>query len=168
MLLLRTVNLKTINHEHLGGEESRSHLRLEGRMDGDCAVDGGGAAGRRVSAGVGLRRPVQSGKQERVPTVKGTAREAVITAKILKYLNGLLGCYARKVPGGFFSSGWPDIVGCYAGRAFLIEVKRPGGKTTVLQDAELNRWGAAKARTLVAYSVDDVVTFMQAYHEGGK
>lgn len=137
-------------------------------MAGDCTVDGGGAAGGRVSARVGLRRPVQGGKQKRVPTVKGTVKESVITGKILKYLNGLLGCYARKVPGGFFSSGWPDIVGCYAGRAFLIEVKVPGNKTTVLQDAELNRWGAAKARTLVAYSVDDVVTFMSGYHDPTK
>lgn len=137
-------------------------------MEGDCTVDGGGAAGGRVSARVGLRRPVQGGKQKRVPTVKGTVKESVITRKILTYLNGLLGCYARKVPGGFFSSGWPDIVGCYAGRAFLIEVKVPGNKTTVLQDAELNRWGAAKARTLVAYSVDDVVTFMSGYHDPTK
>lgn len=137
-------------------------------MEGDCTVDGGRAAGRRVPARVGVRRPVQGGKQKRVPTVKGTVKESVITRKILTYLNGLLGCYARKVPGGFFSSGWPDIVGCYAGRAFLIEVKVPGGKTTRLQDKELGRWGAAKARTLIAYSVDDVVTFMSGYHEGGK
>ena len=137
-------------------------------MAGDCTVDGGGAAGGRVSARVGLRRPVQGGKQKRVPTVKGTVKESTITGKILKYLNGLVGCYARKVPGGFFSSGWPDIVGCYAGRAFLIEVKVPGGKTTRLQDQELGRWGAAKARTLIAYSVDDVVTFMSGYHDPTK
>lgn len=137
-------------------------------MEGGCTVDGGGAAGGRMPARVGLRRPVQGGKQKRIPTVKGTVKESVITGKILKYLNGLIGCYARKVPGGFFSSGWPDIVGCYAGRAFLIEVKVPGNKTTVLQDAELNRWGAAKARTLVAYSVDDVVTFMSGYHDPTK
>ena len=121
-----------------------------------------------MPARVGLRRPVQGERPKRIPTVKGTVKESVITGKILKYLNGLIGCYARKVPGGFFSSGWPDIVGCYAGRAFLIEVKVPGNKTTVLQDAELNRWGAAKARTLVAYSVDDVVTFMSGYHDPTK
>lgn len=133
-------------------------------MEGDCALDGGGATGGRVPARVGLRRPVSGGRQERVRPVKGTVKESVITAKILKYLNGLLGCYARKVPGGYFSSGWPDIVGCYAGRSFLIEVKRPGEKTTKLQDEELKRWGTAKARTLVAYSVEDVVTFMNGYH----
>lgn len=137
-------------------------------MEGDCAVDGGRATGGRMPARVGLRRPVQGERPKRIPTVKGTVKESVITRKILKYLNGLIGCYARKVPGGFFSSGWPDIVGCYAGRAFLIEVKVPGGKTTRLQDQELGRWGAAGARTLVAYSVDDVVQFMAGYHEGGK
>ena len=121
-----------------------------------------------MSARVGLRRPVQGERPKRIPTVKGTTLEKNIVTGILKYLNGLVGCYARKVPGGFFSSGWPDIVGCYAGRAFLIEVKVPGNKTTVLQDAELNRWGAAKARTLVAYSVDDVVTFMSGYHDPTK
>ena len=137
-------------------------------MAGDCTVDGGRAAGRRVPARVGVRRPVQGERPKRVRTVKGTVKESVITGNILKYLNGLVGCYARKVPGGFFSSGWPDIVGCYAGRAFLIEVKVPGNTTTKLQDQELSRWGAAKARTLVAYSVDDVVTFMSGYHDHTK
>lgn len=137
-------------------------------MEGNCAVDEGGAAGGRVSARVGLRRPVQGERPKRVRTVNGTVKESTITGKILKYLNGLVGCYARKVPGGFFSSGWPDIVGCYAGQAFLIEVKAPGGKTTRLQDRELTRWGAARARTLVAYSVDDVVTFMSGYHDPTK
>ena len=134
-------------------------------MATDRLVDGGGAAGGRVPARVGLRRPVSRGGQGGVRPVQGGPRETVITAKILKYLNGLVGCYARKVPGGFFSSGWPDIVGCYTGRAFLIEVKRPGGKTTPLQDAELKKWSAVKARTLVAFSVDDVVTFMNGYHD---
>ena len=137
-------------------------------MAGDCAVDGGSAVAGGPSTGARARRSVSRGRQDGVRPVKGTVKEAVITGKILKYLNGLVGCYARKVHGGFFSSGWPDVVGCYAGRSFLIEVKRPGGKTTSLQDQELKRWGAAGARTLVAYSVDDVVQFMAGYHEGGK
>ena len=137
-------------------------------MEAHRAVDGGQSVAGGPSTRTGARRPVQGERPRRVPTVKGTVKETVITGKILKYLNGLVGCYARKVPGGFFSSGWPDIVGCYAGRAFLIEVKVPGNTTTKLQDQELTRWGAAKARTLVAYSVDDVVQFMAGYHEGGK
>lgn len=137
-------------------------------MEAHRAVDGGQHIAGGPSTRTGARRSVQGERPKRVPTVKGTVKETVITGKILKYLNGLVGCYARKVPGGFFSSGWPDIVGCYAGRAFLIEVKVPGNTTTKLQDQELTRWGAAKARTLVAYSVDDVVQFMAGYHEGGK
>ena len=137
-------------------------------MEAHRAVDGGQHIAGGPSTRPGAGRSVQGERPKRVPTVKGTVKETVITGKILKYLNGLVGCYARKVPGGFFSSGWPDIVGCYAGRAFLIEVKVPGNTTTKLQDQELTRWGAAKARTLIAYSVDDVVTFMSGYHEGGK
>ena len=133
-------------------------------MAGDCTVDGGGAAGGRVSARVGLRRPVQGGKQKRVPTVKGTTLEKNIVAGILKYLNGLVGCYAKKKHGSKFNPGWPDIIGCYAGRAFFIEVKRGKEEPTDLQWQELKNWGAAGARTLVAYSVDDVVTFMASYH----
>lgn len=133
-------------------------------MEPDRGVDNGGAAGGGVPARVGPGRPVQSRGQGRVRATQGAVKETTITKRILAYLNGLAGCYARKVPGGFFSSGWPDIVGCYAGRSFLIEVKQPGGKTTELQDAELKKWGAARARTLVAYSVDDVVTFMNGYH----
>ena len=47
-------------------------------------------------------------------------------------------------------------------------MKRPGNKPTPLQDAEMKKWAAVKARILVAYSVDDVVTFMNGYYEGGK
>jgi len=137
-------------------------------MEGDCTVDGGGAAGGRVSARVGLRRPVQGGRPKRVPTVKGTTLEKNIVAGILKYLNGLVGCYAKKKHGSKFNPGWPDIIGCYAGRAFFIEVKRGKEEPTDLQWQELKNWGAAGARTLVAYSVDDVVQFMAGYHEGGK
>lgn len=160
--------LREVKHDHLGSKEGRCGLRLGDRMEGNRAVDGGSAVAGSPSTSARAGRSVSRGGQGRVRRAQGGPRETVITGRILKYLNGLLGCYARKVPGSVFSSGWPDIVGCYAGRAFLIEVKRPGGKPTPLQDAEMKKWAAVKARVLVTYSVDDVAQFMAGYHEGGK
>ena len=137
-------------------------------MATDRVLDGGGAAGGRVSARVGLRRPVSRGRQGGVRPKQGKTLEKYIVDGILKYLNGLVGCYAKKKHGSQFNPGWPDIIGCYAGRAFFIEVKQPGNEPTALQAEELKRWGQAKARTLVAYSVDDVVTFMNGYHDATK
>lgn len=38
---------------------------------------------------------------------------------------------------GFGTNGIPDIIGCYKGRFFGIEVKRPGKKPTPMQFARL-------------------------------
>ena len=88
--------------------------------------------------------------------------EKTITRNIIKYLNTLPNCYARKVHGGRYQSGFPDIVCCRGGVAIFIEVKRPGiGKLTKLQKLELKKWNDAGAITIVAYSVDDVKKIIQ-------
>lgn len=134
-------------------------------MERDRGVDQGGAAGGRVPARVGLRRPVQSGGQVRIRGTGRAVKESTLTGAVLKWLNGLPGCYARKIPGGFFSSGWPDIVGCYGGRFFGIEMKRPGLDATALQAAEIEKWRGASGYAVVAHSVAEVKAFMaEAFH----
>jgi hypothetical protein len=81
--------------------------------------------------------------------------EKSITNAILKYLNGLPGCYARKTLGNMSNPGEPDISGCIAGRRLEIEVKAPGNKPTKLQERALKRWAATGAITGVAWSLDD-------------
>lgn len=51
-----------------------------------------------------------------------------------------LGCYSFSPIGGAYSSrGVPDIIGCLHGIFFAIEAKAGKGKTTALQDRELQR-----------------------------
>ena len=51
-----------------------------------------------------------------------------------------LGCYSFSPIGGAYSSrGVPDIIGCLHGIFFGIEAKAGKGKTTALQDRELQR-----------------------------
>jgi|SRR5262245_64864479 len=49
-------------------------------------------------------------------------------------------------------TGDPDFHGCYKGRAFGIEIKRPGGTVTPLQRQRLREWCAAGALVGVAHS----------------
>jgi len=94
-------------------------------------------------------------------TKKKPPLEKTITRNILKYLNNLPNCYARKVHGGKYQSGFPDIVCCRDGVAVFIEVKRPGNVATKLQEYELEKWCSAGAITIIAYSVEDVRKVMQ-------
>ena len=83
-------------------------------------------------------------------------KEKVIVNQILRYLNSLEGCYARKVMSSMYGSGFPDIVCCIGGRLIWFEVKRPGGKLTKLQELELIKWSQTGAIAEVIWSLDDV------------
>lgn len=90
--------------------------------------------------------------------------ERTIVKRIMKYLNSLPQCKCQKTHGGQFAkAGTPDITGCIAGRRFDFEVKRPGGKVSLLQWKELREWEAAGAVTAVVYSVDDVKRVLAEY-----
>lgn len=65
--------------------------------------------------------------------------EAELTRKIVKALNELPYCYAVKIHGGpHQAKGLPDVVGCYNGRFFGLEVKLPGKEST-LTDIQKNK-----------------------------
>ena len=65
--------------------------------------------------------------------------EAKVKAKIKDILKEL-GCYSFSPIGGAYSqNGVPDIIGCLHGIFFGIEAKAGKGKTTALQDRELQR-----------------------------
>lgn len=62
-------------------------------------------------------------------------REKSVVQAITRYLKTLKGCWFFNVHGSPMQrKGVPDIIGCYKGRFFWLEVKRPGGKTTQIQD----------------------------------
>lgn len=84
-------------------------------------------------------------------------KEADITRQIRDLLRAL-GIFHFKHWGGPMSpKGLPDIMGCYDGRFFGIEVKAPGKKPTEAQSNVL--WNIRKAGgiSFVARSVEDVV-----------
>jgi hypothetical protein len=68
-----------------------------------------------------------------------TTKEGLVKKRIKDTLKEL-GCYSFSPIGGAYSSrGVPDIIGCLHGIFFGIEAKAGKGKTTALQDRELQR-----------------------------
>jgi len=74
--------------------------------------------------------------------MSGSTPEGVIKNRLVLFLRSL-----KPVPyfffpqtGGYGRSGIPDVVGCWDGRFFAIEVKAEGKakQTTALQDRELH------------------------------
>ncbi len=83
--------------------------------------------------------------------------ETAIVNTIVRYLRSLPGCAVRKRWGGGMGvAGDPDITGCIRGRHLELEVKRPGGKPTPLQEKRLREWRDAGAVVEVVASVEDV------------
>lgn len=84
--------------------------------------------------------------------------EKSIVNSILKALRALPKCKVLKMHGNQYAEkGTPDIIGSLYGHAFALEVKRPGGKTTKIQDIRLAEWAAAGAVTAVVTSVDEAL-----------
>jgi hypothetical protein len=85
-------------------------------------------------------------------------RESSLVAEILRALRALPGVVVRKRHGSAWGvAGDPDLYGSIAGRHFEIEVKRPGGRPTALQQARLKQWAASGARVGVATSIEEAL-----------
>jgi Holliday junction resolvase len=79
-----------------------------------------------------------------------TGPEGKVKAAVRKILDRL-GIYHFMPPGmGLGRSGIPDIIGCYNGRFIAIECKAGKGKTTALQERELNAIKATGGFTYIA------------------
>lgn len=93
--------------------------------------------------------------------------EAAITEAIIRWLRSR-GAHVIKTYGGPYRRGLPDLIGVYRGQALALEVKRPGGKPTQLQEYELSRWAAAGAVAAVVTSVDEVKQLIEEVETGGE
>ena len=79
--------------------------------------------------------------------------ETARTARVLSWLKSQPRTYARKVhTGPMGEGGHPDIDGCQEGRAFKIEMKKPGEVPNARQMARLKVWQASGA--LVGWAED--------------
>ena len=90
-------------------------------------------------------------------------KEATIENDILQYLNYMGGCFWRTHDSKHrpCTIGVPDIVGVRDGRFVAVEVKRPGCKATVAQDAFMVRLKGCGALAIIATSVADVQEAMK-------
>jgi hypothetical protein len=92
-------------------------------------------------------------------------RESEIVERMLERLTAI-GAKAIKTHGSIYARrGTPDIVGCYRGRSFVIEVKQPLGKPTPIQLFELSQWLNAGAIAFVSCVPGDAVRTVETYSQ---
>ena len=78
--------------------------------------------------------------------------EGAVKAAVKKLLDEMCIYHFSPVQNGMGRAGIPDIIGCYNGRFLGIECKAGKGKTTALQDLELEKIRQAKG---FAYVVNE-------------
>jgi len=80
------------------------------------------------------------------------------------------GIYVEHPHGSQFSSGMPDLIGCWLGTFFGLEVKVPGNnRVSKLQEEHLHRIEMAGGYSAVVRSVEeavDVIDEIQASSQG--
>ncbi len=95
--------------------------------------------------------------------MKPRERESAIVNRIMERLKGVECGWFFKVHGGAFqAAGIPDVVGCLCGRFIALEVKRPGGRPTRLQEWVLDRIRRAGGVAAVVYSLDEAEAIIKA------
>ena len=85
--------------------------------------------------------------------------------KAVRLMLDRLGVYHFMPPAnGFGRAGIPDIVGCMDGHFIAIECKAGKGKTTALQDRELNAVLNAGGTVFIAreHNLDDLKLLLEA------
>jgi hypothetical protein len=88
-------------------------------------------------------------------------RESTIVRQIVAALRTIPGVVVRKRHGSSWSvAGDPDLYGSYKGRHFEIEVKRPSGEVSEIQQARLRDWERAGALVGVARGVEDALVVL--------
>ena len=77
--------------------------------------------------------------------------ESWVKKKVVDHLKSLGVYYFFPVASGYMKSGVPDIVCCIKGKFVAIECKAGKGKTTALQDLELEKIRQAKGFAYVVH-----------------
>lgn len=99
--------------------------------------------------------------------------EKTIVASILRWLKEQQATFCWKEHGGPYGTpGIPDIIVCHHGAFVALEVKRPGGKPTKLQEATIQAIRRSGGWAFVVHSLEearerlDQVRELTAYIEG--
>lgn len=83
-------------------------------------------------------------------------REKNIENQIKKYLKSIGAYYVKYFGNSYSQVGVPDLLVCYKGRFIGIEVKNEKGKTSPLQDINIQQIKDAGGISFVARSLEDV------------
>lgn len=89
--------------------------------------------------------------------------EKTVVNQCLKYLNSLPRVRAKKIHGGVYMAGWPDVLAVAGGTAVFLEFKREGLNATPLQLRELQMWATAGAVAVVVHSLKEVKAALAAH-----
>lgn len=89
--------------------------------------------------------------------------ESYEKADIKKFLDMLNCWHFSPYMKGMGKNGVPDIVGCYKGRFFAIEVKREGGRPTPIQMRRIGEIKDASGYAFVGTAAIVIHEFKQAF-----
>lgn len=87
-------------------------------------------------------------------------REAKLKQDVTKYLKNIKGLWFYKTSDRY-TAGIPDIIGCYRGDFFAIELKDARGKVSPLQTHIIKKIHNACGYATVCYNINQVKDFIQ-------
>lgn len=89
--------------------------------------------------------------------------EAKVKARLKKHLDAMGIYHFSPFQAGMGRAGIPDVIGCYRGLFVAFECKAGKGKTTALQERELNAIRTAKGLAFVINeeNVDNIKELLQ-------
>ena len=92
--------------------------------------------------------------------------EGKVKKKVSDLLKQYEAYYFFPAMGAFARAGVPDSVGCYRGYFFAVECKAGKGKTTALQDREIEniRKAGGKAFVINETNIDLLETYLKEHH----
>lgn len=92
--------------------------------------------------------------------------EGKVKKKVGELLKRYEAYYFFPAMGAFGRAGVPDIIGCYGGYFFAVECKAGKGKTTLIQEAEIEkiRQSGGKAFVINETNIDLLETYLKEHH----
>lgn len=92
--------------------------------------------------------------------------ENKVKRKVTEVLKKYDAYYFFPAMGAFGRAGIPDIIGCYRGYYFAVECKAGKGKTTALQEAEIEkiRKAGGKAFVINESNIDMLEIYLEETH----
>ena len=92
--------------------------------------------------------------------------ESRVKKRVAELLKKYEAYYFFPAMGAFGRAGVPDIIGCYRGYFFAVECKAGKGKTTALQEAEIEkiRRAGGKAFVINETNLELLETYLKEHH----